>query len=192
MLLHVRQRFLGDQHRHALLRLLASPTLEWTRSASLGHTGIGRMWQLSDPSQHRVPEMVRLSTIIASAVYVEVECKLPHLLPAAEDVVPQVFPVRMRGDRADPPAQQPHCDHRNGAVPVVTSLYYADVQDVVGGALLLTDDCGVVRHQIDPVPDQLLVIEGKQRHAVEPVLAGMRTTIVVNFYRADQGSSRLL
>jgi hypothetical protein len=142
------------------------------------------MWQLASAAMHRQPAMKQVSALLASVVYEEVRRTLPVLLPDPEHLVPQVFPVRMEGNPDDPPTQLAHRDGQGGPCPVATSLYYAQVENTVGGALALHDDSGAVRACVRPASDLLVVISGDQVHSVEPLTAGSRTTIVTNFYRA--------
>ncbi|WP_034274373.1 2OG-Fe(II) oxygenase [Haloechinothrix halophila] len=182
--LHQVADFLGAKRRGDVLQLLGSPDLAWQRSDALGRTTSGRMWQLAKSDMHRQPAMRQLSVLVASVVYDEVTAALPATLPPPEDLVPQVFPVRMDGNPDEPPTQMPHRDGEGGPSPIVTTLYYAQVENAVGGALVLHDDSGTVRARIQPASDKLVVIGGRQVHSVEPLTAGRRTTIVTNFYRA--------
>jgi predicted 2-oxoglutarate/Fe(II)-dependent dioxygenase YbiX len=176
---------LGDTRRAHLLDLVNSPTLQWERSDVLGRTTAGRMWQLANSAMHRQPEMVSLATLMASVVYEEIGHSVPGLLPAPERLVPQVFPVRMEGNTAEPPTQWAHRDGVDGRHPLVTSVYYAQVDDTVGGELVLHDDDGRAIVRIQPTADQLVVIDGRQTHSVEPLTAGERLTVVTNFYAPE-------
>ncbi|MFF5985906.1 2OG-Fe(II) oxygenase family protein [Prauserella flavalba] len=176
--------FLGEKRQTDVLELLRSPTLAWERSDLLGRTTSGRMWQLATSGMHRMPEMVRLSTLMASVVYEEIHRSLPELLPEPESLVPQVFPVRMEGNSDEPPTQWAHKDGAGGRHPIVTSLYYAQVDHAVGGTLVLHDDSGTECARVHPTADHLIIISGNQIHSVEPLTAGDRITIVTNFYEA--------
>lgn len=182
VVLHEVSGFLGEKRRAAVLRLLQSPTLKWERSDRLGRTTSGRMWQLANSAMHRRPEVMQLSTLMASIVYDEVHRTMPDLLPDSSRMVPQVFPVRMEGNDEEPPAQRAHQDEAGGRNPLVTSLYYAAADSTVGGALALHDDQGRIRARVSPTADQLVVIGGRQIHSVEPLTTGRRITIVTNFY----------
>lgn len=137
MILHEVNGFLGERRRADVLRLLNSPDLEWERPDRLGRTTSGRMWQLASPDMHHRPEMIQLSTLMASVVYDEIQRARPGLLPDPSEAVPQVFPVRMEGNTDEPPTQLAHKDEARGQHPCVTALYYAEVENVVGGALAL-------------------------------------------------------
>lgn len=185
MILHKVAEFLGERRRSDVLRLLSSPGLEWERSDRLGRTTFGRMWQLASSAMHKRPEMMQLSTLMASLVYDEMHRSMPDLLPDPVHLIPQVFPVRMEGNTEEPPTQWAHKDEAQGRHPLATSLYYAQVENVVGGALALHDSSGEVRTRVHPMVDCLIAIGGDQIHSVEPLTAGSRITVVTNFYRAD-------
>ena len=177
----MRPAFLGELRRMVVLQMLDAPTLRWDNSDALGRTGSGTTWQLADSAQHDAPEMVSLSRFLAGAVHDEVDRAHPGLLPAADLMSPQVFPVRMRGRRVDPPRQRPHRDEAHDRRPLVTTIYYPEVRDVEGGDLVLFDGHGRPQ-RVSPRADMLVVIDGDVLHAVEPVHAGVRTSVVVNFY----------
>jgi predicted 2-oxoglutarate/Fe(II)-dependent dioxygenase YbiX len=88
----------------------------------------------------------------------------------------------MVGNPDDPPSQTPHRDHAGGRVPATTTLYYLQVDDTVGGELVIYDDVDGPSHRVTPTTDLLVVIPGEQLHAVDPLVRGYRVTIVTNFY----------
>lgn len=178
----MRHEFLGELRRLLVLQMLDSPTLRWDRSEVMGRTGFGAVWQLADRNQHEVPEIVGLSRFLAGAVHTELGRTQPGLLPAADETVPQVFPVRMTGGRQDPPHQHPHRDGIDGRRPIATTIYYPEVRGVEGGDLVVLDRHGRTEARICPAADMLVVLDGDTLHAVEPVFVGLRTSIVVNFY----------
>ncbi|WP_158684527.1 2OG-Fe(II) oxygenase [Amycolatopsis orientalis] len=182
VILHEVAEFLGERRRSDVLQLLSSPSLEWERSDRLGRTTFGRMWQLANSAMHKRPEMIQLSTLMASVVYDEMRRYMPALLPDSANLIPQVFPVRMEGNAEEPPAQWAHKDEARGRHPLATSLYYAEVENVTGGALALHDSSGEVCTRVHPVADQLVAIAGDQVHSVEPLTTGKRITVVTNFY----------
>lgn len=184
MILHEVTGFLGERRRADVLRLLNSPDLEWERPDRLGRTTSGRMWQLANSDMHYRPEMIQLSTLMASVVYNEIQRARPRLLPDPGEAIPQVFPVRMEGNTDEPPTQWAHKDEARGQHPCVTALYYAEVENVIGGALALHHPSGDVHTSVEPVTDQLVVIAGDQTHSVEPLTAGNRITVVTNYYKA--------
>lgn len=184
VILHEVAKFLGERRRSDVLRLLSSPGLKWERSDRLGRTTFGRMWQLASSAMHKRPEMMQLSTLMASVVYDEMQRSTPYLLSDPATLAPQVFPVRMEGNTEEPPTQWAHKDEAKGRHPLTTSLYYAQVENATGGALALHDSSGEVRARVNPTADQLVSIDGDQVHSVEPLTAGTRITVVTNFYRA--------
>ncbi|WP_168211197.1 2OG-Fe(II) oxygenase [Actinosynnema sp. ALI-1.44] len=103
-------------------------------------------------------------------------------MPEPDRLVPQVFPVRMEGNVEDPPVQLPHRDGADSRHPLVTSVYYAQIDGAVGGELVLHDDDGRPTERIQPAEDHLVVVDGRQTHSVEPLTAGRRLAVVTNFY----------
>lgn len=178
--LHQVHEFLGAERRDRLRQLLTSPALEWRRADQLGRTTSGQVWQLATRDMHDRPEMVQLANVMASLVYNEIAGAAR--LPEPECVTPQVFPVRMAGDPDDPPLQTPHRDHAGDRVPAITTLYYLQVDDTLGGDLVLYDDVDGSCDRVTPTTDLLVVIPGQQLHAVDPLVRGYRVTIVTNFY----------
>lgn len=174
--------FLGELRRLVVLQMLDAPTLKWARSDTLGRTGSGKVWQLADRAQHSAPEMVSLSRFLAGAVHAELQVKRPGALPDVDLTTTQVFPVRMKGSRDDPPEQHTHRDRAMGRTPSVTTIYYPDVQHAEGGDLVLFDEWKLETGRIEPVADLLVAINGNTLHAVEPLVGGVRTSVVVNFY----------
>lgn len=146
----------------------------------LGRTASGRIWQLASPEMHHHPAIVRLSTTLSSTIYDELS-GVGMALPDPSRLAVQVFPVHMEGDPHEPPRQKPHRDIGNGRHPLVTSLYYPYVGDVDGGHLVLHHADGRASGHV-PRTDDLVVIDGRQLHSVDPLLSGLRTTFVINYF----------
>lgn len=183
--IHRNSRFLGEELRAGILDLLRSPQLQWARSDALGRTARGTIAQLAGRESHERPDMVRIASTLATAVYEELAAKAAAVLPLppSEDLVPQVFPVWMTGSNDDPPQQWPHRDRAGDVSPLLTALYYPLVSGAVGGALVLHDDNDqTVIERIMPATDLLIAIPGRQVHSVEALTAGERATLVTNFY----------
>jgi 2OG-Fe(II) oxygenase superfamily len=97
----------------------------------------------------------------------------------------QLFPVRMVGDAAKPAYQEPHVDSdaSQSRPPVCTSVFYARVRATQGGALAarrgadLSDPITVT-----PTANALVTFAGDRVHWVQPLLAGERLSVVINFY----------
>lgn len=146
--------------------------------------------QLASRQSHSTPPMTAVRNFVASKVYDFIS--LAFALPRSEELVVQLFPVRMRGRRDSPPAQRPH---RDGYLlspgqyiyPIVTAVYFLDCHEMKGGELILYDGLNRLsvretRFIIRPTADLLVVMSGDIYHCVTPLINGVRASIVVNFY----------
>jgi predicted 2-oxoglutarate/Fe(II)-dependent dioxygenase YbiX len=98
----------------------------------------------------------------------------------------QLFPVRMLGDAADPAYQEPHVDSYGpeAATPICSSVFYAKVLGVAGGELAVAKPGGDLSDaaELSPSANTLVTFPGDRVHAVRPLLAGERISVVINFY----------
>jgi hypothetical protein len=97
----------------------------------------------------------------------------------------QLFPVRMIGDPAAPPRQEPHTDSYDAidGSPICTNVFYARANGLSGGALAAqAADPAEAPAILTPAPNTVVTMPGSRVHWVEPLLAGERVSIVVNFY----------
>jgi hypothetical protein len=99
----------------------------------------------------------------------------------------QMFPVRMFGDPATPAYQEPHHDTREGSPypPVCTNVFYARLENIDGGGLAVTpadQPDSTAPLIIAPAVNTVATFSGERVHWVEPLHAGERLSIVVNFY----------
>jgi predicted 2-oxoglutarate/Fe(II)-dependent dioxygenase YbiX len=100
----------------------------------------------------------------------------------------QLFPVRMLGDAADPAYQEPHTDSVGAdiAAPICSNVFYARVQGLVGGELAVAARAGSALADdavaLTPVANTLVTFPGDRVHAVRPLYAGERVSVVINFY----------
>ena len=93
----------------------------------------------------------------------------------------------MIGDPDVPAYQEPHHDTHGGQPhpPVCTNVFYAKAEKVVGGCLAVTPmgrPNATDALTIKPVVNVLASFSGDRVHWVEPLYAGERLSIVVNFY----------
>jgi hypothetical protein len=169
---------LGQTRRTRIVEMLAAAGARWEASEDLGRTGAGSTEQLSPGPGYASADMMALRQIMAMICYEYV--RELFSLPAAGLLKPQVFPVSMTGSRDRPPHQRPHTDNYAGIRPQVTSVYYAQVQDAEGGAIIL--GVGTTQQIVEPKEDDLIAFPGETVHAVENLYAGRRLSIVCNFY----------
>ncbi len=168
----------------ALDRLSAS----WAGSKDAGLLGRGQTGQIrvAGPEAEAQLDKIRLAVAPATLQWVK-SCGFvfrapPHL---------QLFPVRMVGDAKAPAYQEPHVDSHPSrpGPPICTSVFYARVQDVVGGELAVaTADASADALAladpilIQPKPNALVSISGDRVHWVKPLYAGERVSLVINLY----------
>ena len=180
---HVRPDFLPFP---ALLKLLAGLdrlSANWASSQALGLLGRGHT------SQIRVTDI---------AVQSQLDEIGRALAPAAlqwarrcgfwfSDAAPvQLFPVRMIGDAQTPAYQDPHVDSYAGQAnpPICTNVFYARTQAIEGGGL------AVARSELDlnnpivihPTANTMVTFAGDRVHWVQPLYAGERLSLVIDFY----------
>lgn len=174
-----------------IAKLLKSPTLRWSQRQSQAAAGRGSVLQLAGPEQHDAESMELVRSIMLSMAWRFAGPLLGGRTP--EEIVPQIFPVLMLGDKWSPSSQLPHRDtvewSGREVHPIFTLIYYFLLDDIVGGELLIVDDVedgGIsVRSTIAPVFDHVVILPGNQLHAVAPLLSGTRGSIVTNLYDAE-------
>ncbi len=99
----------------------------------------------------------------------------------------QLFPVRMVGDPAAPAYQEPHVDSVESQPdpPICANVFYARAKAIVGGELVVAARSGADLSDavaIQPAANMLVSFAGDRVHAVRPLLAGERLSVVINFY----------
>lgn len=171
--------FLGYSRRERLVDALDTSGAQWARSEGLGRTGRGTTRQLVPTTHDYVgPALGALRQIMASLCY---KATASHFaLPDPADLMPQVFPVLMQGSLTDPPYQDTHIDNRDGVPPLVTTVYYAQVVNTDGGEIVL---CTVPEVSLTPREDDLVAFQGDSPHSVRELRAGLRLSVVCNFYK---------
>jgi hypothetical protein len=165
----------------ALERLSGS----WARSEDLGLLGRNHTRQVRGGDIAAQGPLDEIRAIVAPAALAANRAagfafpRPPHL---------QLFPVLMDGNPQSPPRQEPHVDSSptQPAPPICANVFYARARGVEGGALALArerasgDLAEPVR--VTPQPNTLVSFIGDWVHWVEPLTAGERLSIVVNFY----------
>jgi hypothetical protein len=97
-----------------------------------------------------------------------------------------LFPVKMVGDAKSPAHQEPHTDSSAGQAgpPVCTNVFYVTARSVEGGALAVATADGDLSDPltVHPTPNTIISFAGDRVHWVEPLYAGERLSVVINFY----------
>lgn len=162
----------------ALDRLAAS----WQSSEALGLLGRSHTGQVraGDIVVQAPLEEIRLSLADAALAWAR-RCGFRFSAPPFL----QIFPVRMIGDAERPPHQEPHVDSSQArpGPPVCTNVFYARVRAAEGGELAIgRPDDRVDPVLVSPTPNTIVTFAGDTVHAVRPLTAGERLSVVINFY----------
>ena len=178
----VRRNLLAPLEFARLLAALDRLSGSWTPSQSLGLLGRAQTSQIraSDIAvQGRLDEIRQV--LAPSALHWARACGFR--LPAAPHV--QMFPVRMTGDAKTPAYQEPHLDSdaSQPGPPICTNVFYARARGVVGGELAAQRGPDIDDPvAIAPAPNTIVTLAGDRVHWVQPLYAGDRLSVVVNFY----------
>jgi hypothetical protein len=178
------RNFLAPLEMAKLLGALEGLSSSWASSEALGLLGRGGTQQVrpSNLAIHARLDEIRL-TLAPAALRWAKACGFR--LPAAAQL--QLFPVRMVGDAATPAHQAPHTDSfaSQPGPPVCTNVFYARARAIEGGDLAVSTggadplaDPLIVR----PAPNTIVSFAGDRVHWVQPLHAGERLSVVINFY----------
>jgi 2OG-Fe(II) oxygenase superfamily len=179
---YIRRDFLPPLELAKLLGVFERLAPHWAPSQALGLLGRAGTTQLraSDiATQARLDEVRR--ALAPSALHWARDCGFrlsptPYL---------QLFPVRMVGDAAKPAYQEPHVDSdaSQARPPVCTNVFYVRAWATRGGALAAQRGAGLTDPvTITPTPNTIVTFAGDRVHWVQPLLAGERLSVVINFY----------
>lgn len=177
-----------EPDRKALWEALKWSGVRWENSAALGHTAFGAACQLVNDEAYRGDAIQRWrmkhEALVRSTAH-------RSGIPVSQfDGPVQVFPVRMEVREGDAPSgQRLHTDSAGGVTPVLTSVYYAEVDDVQGGDLIAHLGDGETR-RISPKVNRLVIMAGATPHEVAPMTAGRRVSYVCNYYVAPEEEGR--
>jgi hypothetical protein len=181
----VRRGFLPPAQLLALLAALDRLAPAWQPSQTMRLLGRGTTLQ------------VRPTDLVAQGPLGDIRRMLaPQVLEAALSAgfrfprppVLQLFPVRMLGDAADPAFQEPHTDSAgdSDAPPLCSNVFYARVRNVAGGEIAVASrpgtELGDDAVTLSPSANTLVSFPGDRVHAVRPLHAGERISIVINLY----------
>ncbi len=180
---YIRRDFLSFPALLKMLDGLDRLSARWTPSQSLGLLGRGQTGQIRPTDIAVQAELDEIGHVIAPAALSWARtCGFwfPDTAPV------QLFPVRMVGDAKTPAYQDPHVDSYAGHPhpPVCTNVFYARTQGIEGGDLAVARrgsdlaDPIVVR----PMANTMVSFAGDWVHWVQPLYAGERLSVVIDFY----------
>ena len=180
----VRRGFLPPFAMLKVLGALDRLSAAWASSEDLGLLGRGQTGQIRVTGIAAQAQMDEIRALVAPAALAWARncgfrfVAAPHL---------QLFPVRMVGDATAPAYQEPHLDSNASqpGPPICTNVFYAKTQGVAGGDLAVARRSGpdlsdpvVVR----PTANAIATFAGDRVHWVQPLYAGERLSVVINFY----------
>ena len=180
----VRRPFLQPADMMRVLSALDSLSGSWTPSQGMGLLGRGGTLQVRPGAVAATASLDVIRNTLAPLVLNWVRaCGFP--VSAQPFLV--IFPVKMIGDPDTPTYQEPHTDSYEGIPhpPACTSVFYARVKDMKGGDFAVVDPGDVELkspHFITPSTNTLVTIPGERVHWVEPITAGERICVVLNYF----------
>jgi hypothetical protein len=180
---YVRRDFLSFPALLKTLEVLDRLSASWTPSQALGLLGRGQTGQIRPTDIAVQAQLDQVGRALAPAA-MDWSRACGFRFPHAPQV--QMFPVRMVGDRETPAYQDPHVDSYAGQShpPICTNVFYARTQAIEGGGLAvarteadLTDPIVV-----QPTANTMVTFAGDRVHWVQPLYAGERLSVVIDFY----------
>jgi hypothetical protein len=182
--LFVRRNFLPPTTLLGLLAALDRLGPAWAPSQEMRLLGRGHTSQVRPTDLVARGPLDEIRQTLAPAVLRWAqECGFRFLSPPTL----QLFPVRMLGDAETPAYQEPHVDSYGpeAATPICGSVFYAKVRGVKGGELAVAAKPGgdlADAVEFSPSANTLVTFPGDRVHAVRPLLAGERISVVINLY----------
>jgi hypothetical protein len=181
--LFFRRDFLPLSTLLKLQGVLQRLTARWTSSEELGLLGRGQTSQIRPTDIAVQAQFNELGAAIAPpALQWAKQCGFRFPRPPQM----QVFPVRMVGDAETPAYQEPHVDSYAGQPrpPICTNVFYARTMGIEGGDLALARQADDITDPIvvTPTANMLVSFAGHRVHWVQPLFAGERLSVVLNFY----------
>jgi hypothetical protein len=180
----LRRDFLSPPEMAAVLAALDRLSGSWTPSEALRALGRGRTDQVRSGDFVANAALDQIRRVLAPAALTWARA-CGFKLPISPLI--QMFPVRMIGDGETPAYQEPHHDTQGGRPhpPICTNVFYAKIDGVVGGGLAVTPEGRPDAPDplvISPAVNAVASFSGERVHWVQPLYAGERLSIVVNFY----------
>jgi hypothetical protein len=180
---YLRRDFLPPSDMDAVLKALNRLSSSWTPSEALRALGRGRTDQVRGADFVVQAALDQIRRVLSPAA-LRWARTCGFNLPVSPHL--QLFPVRMIGDAQAPAYQEPHHDTQRDRPhpPICTNVFYAKIEGVVGGDLAVTPrgQPDAEPLTIPPAVNAIASFDGDRVHWVQPLYAGERLSIVVNFY----------
>jgi hypothetical protein len=177
------RNFLSPFELVKLLDTLRRLAPSWASSQALGLLGRGGAEQVR-PSSLAVQALLDEIRLALAPATLRWARSCGFQLPAAPHL--QLFPVRMTGNAKTPAHQEPHVDSYAGQPrpPLCTNVFYARTQAIRGGDLAVAREEGELSDPlvVQPFPNCIVSFAGDRVHWVQPLYAGERLSVVINFY----------
>ncbi|HVM98792.1 MAG TPA: hypothetical protein VMT68_01155 [Caulobacteraceae bacterium] len=176
-----RRDFLPPASLLRVLDALGRLSASWRPSEALGLLGRGATGQVGAGALAVQTPLDEIRAILAPAT-LDWARRCGFWFPRPPQL--QLFPVRMVGDAERPARQEPHMDSHptHPGPPICTNVFYPKLRDVSGGdlAVQVAGSSGPAR--VRPAANDIVSFAGERVHWVEPLFAGERVSLVVNFY----------
>jgi hypothetical protein len=180
---NVRRDFLPLPALLKMLDVLDRLSTHWTPSEALGLVGHGQTSQIRPTDIAVQAQLDEIGRAIAPAA-VQWARACGFWFPETSPI--QLFPVRMVGDTVKPAYQDPHVDSYAGQPrpPICTNVFYARTHGIVGGDLAVARAGADLANPavIRPAANTMVSFAGDRVHWVQPLYAGERLSIVIDFY----------
>jgi len=179
----VRRGFLSPGAMVNVLGALDRLSAHWAGSEGLGLLGRGGTEQVRPDNLAVQAQLDQIRLTLAPAVLAWAR-SCGFRLSAAPYLT--LFPVRMVGSLEAPAHQEPHTDSHATlpGPPICTNVFYARVTALNGGDIAVANalgdlDAATILH---PTPNTIVSFAGERVHWVQPLHAGERVSVVINFY----------
>ncbi len=170
----------------ALLKLLSGLdrlSARWTPSHALGLLGRGQTGQIRPTDIAIQAQLDQIGHALAPAA---MDWSRMCGFRFSHAPLVQMFPVRMVGGAEAPAYQDPHVDSYAGQAhpPICTNVFYARTHAIEGGGLAVarTEPDLADPIIVNPTANTMVTFAGDRVHWVQPLYAGERLSVVINFY----------
>jgi hypothetical protein len=182
--LFVRRGFLPPATMLRLLGAFERLASSWAPSQAMRLLGRGQTSQVRPTDLVAQGPLDEIRQALAPAVLQWARACGFHVPPAP---TLQLFPVRMVGDAETPAYQEPHTDSHAASLgpPICSNVFYAKAQGIEGGDLAVAGRGGedlTGAQIVRPTANMIVSFPGERVHGVQPLYAGERLSVVINFY----------